>query len=79
MYFNFEPSERHGYDLGVHLIDIRYVGCKRCYLLENFHEVETDGGLFEGPGGRRQVNGLEGGSFEGFVERVFELEADVFI
>jgi len=30
-------------------------------------------------GGRRQANGLERGSSEGFVERVFELEADVFM
>jgi len=36
--------------------------------------------LFESPGGRRQVNGLEGeGSSERFVERVFKLKADVFI
>jgi len=32
----------------------RGVICRR-----NFNEVETDGGLFEGPEGRRQVNGLE--------------------
>jgi len=46
-------------------------------LTEDFREIETDGGFFEGPGqgrGRRQVNGLEG-----FVERVFKLKADVFI
>jgi len=49
--------------------DVRGVICRR-----NFHEVETDGGLFEG-----QVNGLEESSSEGFVERMFELEADVFI
>jgi len=56
------------------VLDVRGVICQR-----NFHEVETDGGLFEGPGGRRQVNGLEGASSEGFVERVFKLEVDVFI
>jgi len=35
--------------------DVRGVICRR-----NFHEVETDVGLFEVPGERRQVNGLEG-------------------
>ena len=35
--------------------------------------------MFEGPGGRRQVNGLEGGRSKGFIERVFKLKADVFI
>jgi len=30
------------------------------FCRRNFHEVETDGGLFEGPEGRRQGNGLEG-------------------
>jgi len=54
--------------------DVRGVICRR-----NFHEVERDGGLFEGPRGRRQVNGLERSSSEGFVKRVFESEADVFI
>jgi len=47
--------------------------------LTSFCEIETDGGLLQGPGGRRQVNGLEGGSSKGFVERVFELKADLFI
>ena len=54
--------------------DVRGVTCRW-----NFHEVEMDGGFFEGRGERRQVNGLEGGSSQGFVERVSELEADVFI
>ena len=45
--------------------DVRGVICQR-----NFHEVETDGGLSESPVGKRQVNVLEGGSSEGFVENV---------
>jgi len=55
--------------LAANVSDVRSVICRR-----NLHEVETDSGFFEGPGGRRQVNGLEGGSSEGFVEKVFELE-----
>ena len=35
--------------------------------------------MVEGPGERRQVDGLERGSSKGFVEGEFKLKADVFI
>ena len=40
--------------------DVRDFICWR-----NFHVVETDGGLFEGPGRRIQVNWLEGAALKG--------------
>jgi len=42
--------------------DVTGVICRR-----NFHGVKTDGGLFEDPGGQRQVNGLEGAALKGLL------------
>jgi len=42
--------------------DVRGVICRR-----DFHKVEKDGGLFDGTGGRRQVNGSRGAALKSLL------------
>jgi len=70
-----------GYDLGILVIGIRSVGCKRCYFLEEFSWGRNGWWVFWESRGEKISKwvGGGGGKSEGFVETVFELEADAFI